>query len=290
MFSSIFYWDADEIKKNKTVISVAYKSNEYCRNRNTLFYMVASIGFYIVPLVVMTFTYFMILKIAISHIRAIESTQVSTISSPDSNTLSLSSTSFQGANNNNYNKNNMHQKKRKENRLRRKELKATKSVAIVYMAYVTCYLPSIIINILLELDRKQVDRLRPNKHLFLFIYYFFILLLPRIGTMINPIVYSFSNKQFRQAFRSVYNRMLGKFDSLSNSSSDDLQQQNERRLRGLTLGSIASTNSNNTPIQSPQFLHQHNQRDSSSLVYNKNNNFNSGYQSSVTSTNNILRT
>lgn len=244
VFAGVFKWDSKEIDGSSTVFSISATRNQ-CSNKNKYFYVAAFLGIYIVPLAIMSFTYFMILQIAISQIRAIESTQVNVSSRLEAE---QGSTEAQEKNNNI-----TLNKKRREKRLKRKELKATKSVAIVYLAFVICYLPSCIISIIILFAERHFPKLqKSNMSLFLFIYYFFILVLPRIGTMINPIIYSFSNNQFRRGFRSVYNRLLGKFDSIDNSSSDD-HERNATRLRGVSLATVASpVSSVSSPVRYPQ--------------------------------------
>ena len=92
-----------------------------------------------------------------------------------------------------------------------KELQATKSVAIVYLAFCVCWLPTCIITTIIHADKTYFRELQQESPtMFLTIYYVFIDILPLVNTMVNPIIYSFSNKQFRTGVVSVWRKMLGK--------------------------------------------------------------------------------
>ena len=90
-----------------------------------------------------------------------------------------------------------------------KELQATKSVAIVYLAFCVCWLPSCVITTIVHADQSYFPRLRQeNMTLFLMVYYAFVEVLPLVSTMVNPIIYSFSNKQFRKGVSSVKRKLF----------------------------------------------------------------------------------
>ena len=170
-----------------------------CVNYNRSFFVVSFLGIYIVPLAIMTITYCIILQIALTQIRAIERTQLS-IGSMQSN-KSFDSVTTIGTNDG------ICKMKKK---CKQKELHATKSVAIVYTAFLVCWFPVCVVNIILMFDVGYFPRLlKTNKSLFLFIWYFLVQILPAVNTMINPLIYSFSNRQFRIGFKSVYTRIVG---------------------------------------------------------------------------------
>ena len=47
-------------------------------------------------------------------------------------------------------------------------------------------------------------------NLFLTLYYLFVEILPVINTMVNPLIYSFSNGEFRGEVCTIWTRFLGK--------------------------------------------------------------------------------
>ena len=90
-----------------------------------------------------------------------------------------------------------------------KELQATKSVAIVYLAFCVCWLPSCIITTIIHADKTYFRHLQQeNPTMFLPIYYVFIDILPLVNTMVNPIIYSFSNKQFRSGVVCLWRKIV----------------------------------------------------------------------------------
>ena len=186
------FWSAVGLFKWDNTETLAIKlENNFCKNENAAYYATSFFGVYITSLFVMTCTYLKILHIAKRHINAIEAT------TPASSIYKPSITKEQ----------NIKEKRRKKfNR----EVKATKSVGIVYLAFVVCWLPSCIISIIIMIDKKYFPNME-NSHptLFNFLYSFFIVILPSMNTMINPVIYSFSNKQFLKAFKQVvYNIMM----------------------------------------------------------------------------------
>lgn len=172
--------------------------NKICYNSNKDYYAASSFGIYLSVLIVMTGTYITILHVACSHIQAIEASQVTLRRSDYSRPTVSTRASLIPPGNNNTENNSVEAACKKRKRTLYKELKATKSVAIVYLAYVVCWLPCYIINIIIYIDIGYFPKLK-NKDptLFLFLYYAFIEVLPSVNTMVNPFIYSFSNNKFR---------------------------------------------------------------------------------------------
>ena len=93
----------------------------------------------------------------------------------------------------------------------RKELQTTKSVAVVYLSFCVCWLPTCIITTIIHTDKHYFTKLRQqNLTLFLTVWYVFVEVLPLMNFMLNPIIYSFSNKQFRTALCHLWKRFWGK--------------------------------------------------------------------------------
>lgn len=203
------------------VLSVVFEPGK-CENGNSYFFFASYLGIYIIPLTIMTFTYSIILKIALSQIKAIASTQVqpaannnSSDQSPSEKNQMILSSGSEG----NVASPRTQQKKQKENLFKRRELKATKSVAIVYFTFLICFLPSAIIAIALAFNPDFMKPLsEENKAAFKFIMIGLTQTLMMSNTMLNPIIYSFSNGQFRNAFRAMYAKLLKTKDFRNESS------------------------------------------------------------------------
>ena len=172
----------------------------------------------------------MILKVALTQIRAIETTQVDlSRNNPDADPTMI--------------------RRERIKRMRKKELKATKSVAIVYMFFIVCWLPLFIVVSILEFDNTFFPRMRKsNPSLFLFVWYGVVQILPMISTMVNPIIYSFSNNQFKNAFKAVFNRIMQRVE-LSKYS----QTRTTRAQSGTSLASMACNSSSAVQVKDNVF-------------------------------------
>ena len=152
---------------------------------------------------IMSFTYFIILKVAFSQIQAIAATQITPnnnyemCSSPNLNSTPALAAKVEKKN-----------KRRKEKATRRKEWHATKSVAIVYFTFLICWLPLGVVVAITYIDETILHSLQedPNEY---FLFFTCVQLLPIISTVINPFIYS-SNKQFKRAYVGIYRSILGK--------------------------------------------------------------------------------
>ena len=113
----------------------------------------------------------------------------------------------------------------------RKEIHATKSVAIVYLAFCVCWMPCCVITTINHVDETFFQRLLiNNKSLFLIIYYTFVDILPLFNTMLNPLIYSFSNAQFRSAVQQVWKKLNNKNIHKESISSISGRRRSARSL------------------------------------------------------------
>lgn len=164
----------------------------HCMTNNKYFYMMLNFLVIGIPLVIMGMMYFMILRVAIAQIRAIRETEVF-LPHRDENENSESKLSGAGS------------------RRTHRELRATGTLAIVYGAFVLCWLPLCMLNIIFCIEEKIItDVIKANPELFSMIFD----ILPMLSSAINPVIYNFSNKQFRTAFKVAMYRMVGKGEIL----------------------------------------------------------------------------
>lgn len=171
----------------------------FCQNKNTYFFLASFYIIYIPVLLVMTCAYVKILHVALTQIRKIERNGTST---PKHNGMMTYNSGSDAAF--------FKQPKRSKWSLR-KELRATKSVAIVYLAFCICWLPSCVISTIIYSDNEYFPQLKKNNEtLFVAIFITFIEILPVFNTMVNPIIYSFSNTQFRNGVMYVWRKVIGK--------------------------------------------------------------------------------
>ena len=164
----------------------------HCITVNVYFYMMLNFLIIGIPLVIMGIMYFVILRVAISQIRAIKETEVF-VQEHD------------------VNENNRRKISRATHRRNHRELRATGTLALVYGAFVICWLPLCILNIIIGLDKEiLVGAYNAVPELFAMIFE----VLPILSSAINPVIYNFSNRQFRTAFKVVMYRLVGKADIL----------------------------------------------------------------------------
>jgi len=90
----------------------------------------------------------------------------------------------------------------------RKEIKATKTIVLVFLAFCLCWLPGAIFTIIHFCDEKFFFKLDPTTSAVL--YFTFVDIFPTVSTMVNPIIYSFSNTQFRSSVEVVWRKLMKK--------------------------------------------------------------------------------
>ena len=193
----IFKWELDV---EGSIMSV--EPQPQCKNSNRLYYFVTYIAVYVSSLMIMAGTYLAVLVVAIRQIRSIAATQApfGTFQTDNIQNLGDEDSARQRKITGN---------KKQHRRKLEKEIKATKSVAIVYLAYLVCFFPGLVIGILVyfePLHFMKVDIVTIE-----FVFYAFIEVLPVANCCINPFIYSFFNKQFRNAFKRVINKLTGRF-------------------------------------------------------------------------------
>ena len=190
-------------KKDESVYSI--KVGRMCTNKNTCYFVISFYAIYVPILITMAGIHVSVLCTTFTHIRHIK--QHSRVRSEDiSNKEAV--------------------KRICSYRFFRKELRASKSVAIVYLAFCVCWLPTCVITTIIHVDKNYFAQLqRENMVLFMTLYYLFIEVLPLLNTMLNPIIYSSSNKQFRDVLVSLWRKFLGRTPKLSEFELTALNQQ-----------------------------------------------------------------
>jgi len=166
----------------------------WCTTLNRIFIGISFWGIFMPVLLIITCFYVKILKTALTQIRKIETTTC-------------------------------HSEGKSPGRRRRgsqliKELKTTKSIAIVYVFFSMCWLPGALVVIIKLFDPTYFDMmsLRSRK-----IIWYIKDILPALSMSINPIIYSFSNSQFREAVKSLW-----RIRRIRAQTIDYLNQQNTR--------------------------------------------------------------
>jgi len=215
----IFRWHKYENNSNNNVFSI--KVSMFCINENRYFFVASFCGIFVPSLIAMTCTYIKILHIAFTQIQKIaRTTTVTKMPSP----MSTSTDDIR-----------QYKTKRRVSKGSSvlKELKATKSIATVYVAFCACWLPCTIFHLLL-LFNSQFTLTKT-------VWFVFIDILPVVNTSTNPIIYSFFNKEFRTALQYICRKVLVKTHVTDTYLS---REQQTRRIAG--VGTRTTTGS--TPM------------------------------------------
>ncbi|XP_002158261.1 adenosine receptor A2b isoform X1 [Hydra vulgaris] len=157
----------------RLTISTIFVENKSCVNDNYVFYATSFFGIYGPVLFIMTISYTSFMILIHRHIKAIKLTEIK------NNVVKLN-----------------------------REIKATKTVAVIYLSFLISYFPSCVINGMIFVDPKYFPNLKSKKKLLIqLIFYIFIEILPVISTAANPLIYSFMDKNFRNEFNRIIYRM-----------------------------------------------------------------------------------
>ena len=170
---------SQNVAKEPQVFSI--HAHPVCTNTNTQYLIACFYGIYIPVLVLMTCAYIKILHVALRQIRKIKQhgevredkslpyikSKLLVNSNEDVTTLHPQRKPIRL----NQNKGNL-----------RRELQATKSVVIVYLAFCVCWLPTCIITTIAHMDELYFLKLRQENWIaFLIVYYIFIDILPLLN-------------------------------------------------------------------------------------------------------------
>jgi len=173
-FLSLFNW---ERPSKFTVFIYEANGKHFCLINNRVYVSVTYIVVYIIPLAAMGVLYTSILRVALKQARVIES-------------LSINNNQKNGG------------------KKQRKEVRATKTLAIIYGAFTVCWLPVAIISITSRWFPDSYRRFRAeNPILSEIVFSLFIEVLPTLNSCLNPFLYILLNGKFRQEIKSLYYKL-----------------------------------------------------------------------------------
>jgi len=184
----------------------------FCVNTNIKYYQASFLGIFIPAQTVMTVLLSKVFFIAVQQSRQIRKLAVSTPSpmTPE-------------------NPNRTEHRRFSKRTTMVLELKATKSIFIVYIAFIIVWLPCTIIHMLQLFD--QSFRMPPK--LWKRIWFTFYDVLPVLLTCVNPFIYGFFNKQFCKALQYVRRKLMVK----ANLTDTYLSREQQTKRIGQTGGS-----------------------------------------------------
>lgn len=175
---SLFDW---ENPMNSSTYILEKPIKRLCLINNKPFYHVSYFTVYIIPLMIMGLLYLSILRIALKQARVIKSLSVVCKQNDD---------------------NESERKSRKQ----QKEVRATKTLAIIYGSFVICWLPVSIISITAKYyPNKYINFRLKQPVLFEIIFSTFVKVLPTLNSALNPFLYIMFNKKFQHELNKLYN-------------------------------------------------------------------------------------
>jgi hypothetical protein len=206
---SLVHWTAGEEPAWTGVFSST--GEHYCRKEDKVYYTATFVFAIFIPLVIIIISYASIFKVALA--------QAKILASQDPN--------------------------RRGHRRSVRELKATKTIAIVIGVFVVCWLPVfVIITISLWcLPEKCFSGFQKYPAFSLAIRIPFVFVLPILNSSVNPIIYAVYNKEFRDAFR----KML-RLDKSRHSGADYLEEYSCTESTNVHRRSTVDSNSKRTRI------------------------------------------
>lgn len=147
-----------------------------CSNENKVFYTVAMVVGFLTPLTVLVINYCFVFATAWKQFTRMKQDIVSLGTEIKRSHLILS-----------------------------KDFKATKTLAIVIGTFYICWCPFFIIFTIVQNNFSVFARLDRSSRKAIFVP--FILILPNLNAVCNPIIYAYFNREFRQAFRHCLGKL-----------------------------------------------------------------------------------
>lgn len=181
----------------------------FCFYENNLYVTIMSTLIYFIPTLVATCLYCVILWVALKQANSITRMKQQYVACHDKTNKNNSINNSSSRNNNvNIISNNNHKKQRR--RLKH-DLRAARTIALVFAAYTICWMPHFITILITIWDLPAIQRFQINHRLaYDCIFTTFSAILPTINSCINPFIYFLFGAHFRNAFKDVLYKLLKK--------------------------------------------------------------------------------
>ena len=163
---SLVDWTGDSTPDNPHIYVTWSRSNERtCGKQDKMYYTTAMGVAFLLPLLIVIVMYSFVLRVAYTQAKAVDS----------------------------------HDTNKGKRRILR-ELKATKTIAMVIGVFVVCWLPFFILIVLSLWCKSCFEPFVVNRALSFSVRIVFVFVLPVMNSSLNPLIYTVFNKEFRSAF------------------------------------------------------------------------------------------
>ena len=152
---------------------VLVEKNGFCVNESKIFYTVANIVAFLLPLLIILVSYSLIFRTALIQFNKMK------------DMLIISS----------------NRDERHKQRSVIRDFKATKTLAIVLGTFTVCWAPFFLL-FTIQLY-KRILNANMSKAVSKFLFFAFFLILPNLNSACNPIIYAYFNAEYRRAFRKI---------------------------------------------------------------------------------------
>ena len=188
-----------------------------CKKTDRYYYTFVIIAGFFLPLIILVINYSMVFKVAFTQAKKLQKLESASSMEP----AETSEADFRTDPRPSLISIGRVERKRRKSIVR--ELKATKTLAIVIGTFVVCWLPFFIMMFVIQFcDFCVPGKMHPTASQIVAIV--FVYVLPLLNSAVNPIIYSSFNSDFRSAFKDIFIRVCtirGRDSYTHRSSSGD---------------------------------------------------------------------
>jgi len=187
-----------------------------CKKTDRYYYTFAITAGFFLPLIILVINYSMVFKVAFTQAKKLQQLKSASSMEP----AETSDADFSPDPRPSVISIGRVERKRRKSIVR--ELKATKTLAIVIGTFIVCWLPFFIIMFVVQFCDLCLHKIHPTATQFVAIV--FVYVLPLLNSAVNPIIYSSFNSDFRSAFKDIFIRVCticGRDSYTHRSSSGD---------------------------------------------------------------------